>query len=262
MEHFMTETSSARPNPVRRVRHELRRRTLKVLRTEWLTQSYLAITFGTPELEGFTSLGFDDHIKLLFQTGGDSPAMRDYTPRSFDPLTRELTIEFAIHQPAGPATAWALGAKPGDTLDIGGPRGSFILDDVFDGYLFIADEAGVPALRRRLEELREGVPVHAILLQTEPGAPIPLPERAGLHAVALPATPDAVAAHLSRAPKPEGEVYAWVAAEASLARDLRALLVEDLGYDRRWVKAASYWRRGEIGVHEVIERGEGDAQPA
>lgn len=258
----MTDTSAARPNPVRRVRHELRRRTLKVLRTQWLTESYLAITFGTPELEGFTSLGFDDHIKLFFPTGGESPAMRDYTPRGFDPLTRELTIEFAIHHPAGPATAWALAAKPGDTLDIGGPRGSFILDDVFDGYLFIADEAGVPALRRRLEELRDGVPVLALLLQTEPGAPIPLPERAGLTAIALPASLDAVAAHLSRAAKPQGEVYAWVATEASLARDLRTLLVDELGYDRRWVKAASYWRRGEIGVHEVIERGEGDVQPA
>ncbi len=255
----MTDTSAARPNPVHRVRHEIRRRSLRVLRTEWLTESYLAITFGTPELEGFTSLGFDDHIKLFFPTGGESPAMRDYTPRAFDPLALELTIEFAIHHPAGPATAWALGAKPGDTLEIGGPRGSFVVDDVFDGYLFIADEAGVPALRRRLEELRHGVPVHAILLQTKPGAPIPLADRPGLTAVALPATLDAVTAHLAHVPRPEGEIYAWVAAEASLARDLRTLLVDELGYDRRWVKAASYWRQGDVGVHEVIERGEGDA---
>lgn len=257
-----TDTSTTRPNPVRRVRHELRRRRLTVLRTEWLTESYLAVTFGTPELEGFTSLGFDDHIKLFFPTAGESPAMRDYTPRAYDPLTLELTIEFAIHHPAGPATAWALSAKPGDMLESGGPRGSFVIDDVFDGYLFIADEAGAPALRRRLEELRPGVPVHAILLQTEPGAPIPLPGHKGLTAVALPATLDAVAAHLSGVPRPDGEIYAWVAAEASLARDLRTLLLDELGYDRRWVKAASYWRNGDAGVHEVIERGEGDPPPA
>ncbi|MGL1747182.1 siderophore-interacting protein, partial [Vibrio parahaemolyticus] len=48
--------------------------------------------------------------------------------RRFDPVLGTLTIDFALHQ-AGPATAWALAAKPGDRLEIGGPRGSTILAD-------------------------------------------------------------------------------------------------------------------------------------
>jgi NADPH-dependent ferric siderophore reductase len=38
--------------------------------------------------------------------------------------------------------------------------------------------------------------------------------------------------------------YAWVAGEASVVRDLRRLLVRDLGVDRRRVAFMGYWREG------------------
>ena len=36
------------------------------------------------------------------------------------------------------------------------PRGSFVVPDDFDWYLFIGDETALPAIGRRLEELRPG----------------------------------------------------------------------------------------------------------
>jgi NADPH-dependent ferric siderophore reductase len=69
-----------------------------------------------------------------------------------------LVIDFAIHE-AGPATKWAIKAAPGDTLDIGGPRGSAVVPDDFDWYLLIGDETALPSIGRRTEELRAGVPV-------------------------------------------------------------------------------------------------------
>jgi NADPH-dependent ferric siderophore reductase len=50
---------------------------------------------------------------------------------------------------------------------------------------------------------------------------------------------------------PSGEGYAWVAAEAATAKALRQYLVEQRGLDKERVKAAAYWKRGAVAVHET-----------
>ncbi len=77
---------------------------------------------------------------------------RDFTPRRYDPAQDTLEIDFAIHD-AGPATRWAVKAKPGDTLALGGPRGSFIIPTTYDWHLLVGDETALPAISRRLAEL-------------------------------------------------------------------------------------------------------------
>lgn len=88
------------PPNIRRVRHETRFRRLGVEHVEQLTPRMVRVTVGGAELRGFTSLGFDDHVKLMFPTPGGGelhlpsvgangpvfdgdvkPIMRDYTPR-------------------------------------------------------------------------------------------------------------------------------------------------------------------------------------
>ena len=56
----------------RRVRHELRFRQLDVTRVEDITPAMRRITLAGPDLAGFTSLSFDDHVKLFFP-GPDAP---------------------------------------------------------------------------------------------------------------------------------------------------------------------------------------------
>src|SRR6516164_10438986 len=120
----------------RRVRHEPRRRVLDVKRVDKIAAHMIRVTLGG-DLEGFTSLGFDDHIKLFFPDAGaeagSEPQMlaRDYTPRRYDAARNILEIDFAIHD-AGPATRWAEQARVGDALSIGGPRGSFIIPTNYD----------------------------------------------------------------------------------------------------------------------------------
>ena len=74
-------------------------------------------------------------------------SMRDYTPHSFDAEAQLLSIDFAVHE-AGPATAWALQAAPGQQLGIAGPRGSFIVPAAFDGHLLIGDDADAHSVIR------------------------------------------------------------------------------------------------------------------
>src|SRR5262245_4225604 len=110
---------------IERVRHELRRRRLTVARVDHVARQMKRFVLRGEDLRGFTSQGFDDHVKLFFPDSSGEVAMRDFTPRRFDAQAGELWIDFFLHE-AGPATKWAASAAEGDSLDIGGPKGSAI----------------------------------------------------------------------------------------------------------------------------------------
>jgi NADPH-dependent ferric siderophore reductase len=247
----------------RRVRHETRRRALTVKQIEKIAAHMIRVKL-TGDLEGFVSLGFDDHVKLFFPDGttnaDGAPNMlgRDFTPRRYDEATNTLEIDFAIHD-AGPATRWAAQAKPGDTLNLGGPRGSFIIPFAFDWHLLIGDETALPAIGRRLAELPAGTravvlaevdgPGDEITFKTEANATITWAHRNG----APPGASDALSRTLSTLKFPAGDYYAWVACESLTAKGLRQQLIADHGANPKWMRAAAYWRCGEVAVHEVIE---------
>src|SRR5271154_1252706 len=110
----------ADPRSPQRVRHEPRRRTLTITQVEKIAAHMIRVTL-TGDLEGFVSLGFDDHIKLFFPDGTTNaegaPNMpgRDFPPRRYAPAANTLEVDFAIHD-AGPATRWAAQAAPGQQL--------------------------------------------------------------------------------------------------------------------------------------------------
>jgi NADPH-dependent ferric siderophore reductase len=246
----------------RRVRHEPRRRQLQVERIEKVAANLVRVTLGG-DLDGFTSLGFDDHVKLFFpngRTGEDGQPQadsRDYTPRRYDPATNTLDIEFVIHD-AGPATRWAMQAQPGQPLSIGGPRGSFVIPNNYDWHLLIGDDTALPAIARRLAELPAGARV--VVLAEVDGLPdqiaftsaadvtVTWAHRDGVEAGAS----DVLARTLKTMTLPKGDYYAWVAAESLIAKALRAQLIADHGANPKWMRAAGYWRRGAVAVHDTF----------
>ena len=244
-----------------RIRHELRRRMLTVSSTELLTPRMKRFGFTSPDLHDFVSASHDDHIKLFFPGAGKDAdgremCMRDFTPRRFDSRRGTLFIDFALHE-AGPAMLWAASAQVGDTLQIGGPRGSSVVPDDFDWYLLIGDETALPAIGRRVEELRAGVPVATFVLM-EVGETQDFPTKAAWkpHWIVRDGSLDDAAllrAALADHALPTGEGFVWIAAEASVARSMRSFITEDLGHPRQWTKAAGYWKRGQADVHEKIE---------
>jgi NADPH-dependent ferric siderophore reductase len=253
----MTSDITPPRHQITRVRRETRRRLLTVTEVERITPQMQRIRFASPDLHDFESGAPDDHIKLFLPTSAepDGTCMRDYTPRRFDPAAGTLTIDFALHQ-AGPATAWALDAKPGDQLEIGGPRGSNLVTDDFDWYLLIGDETALPAIGRRLEELRPGVAVTTLVVvdslaecqtvRTEADWTPRWVTRAGqeLDDGAL------IARALADHRPPSGDGYVWIAAEAQAARAIRTLVTETWDHPAGWLKSAGYWVRGEPGAHE------------
>ena len=241
---------------VTRVRHVIKRRTGEVVRVVPITPELIRITLRGADFSDFDSMSFDDHVKVFFPApGAGDPVMRDFTPRRFDQAKGELDLEFYLHE-AGPATTWAAQARVGQSLVIGGPRGSMIIPAAFDWHLLIGDETALPAIARRLEELPESV-VAIVVAEVAGGyAQIDFKSRAAMRVTwihrdgAMSGLPAAVAA-LPAFPASEG--YAWAAAESSVVRELRAHLVTVRGLDKSRIRAAAYWKRGAQSIHEVLE---------
>jgi NADPH-dependent ferric siderophore reductase len=257
-----------------RVRHELKRRLLSVQRVQQLTPHMVRVTLGGPDLAGFSSPGFDDHVKvffpdpatgeLVFPAGPDSaedgprPTMRDYTPQHFDPQALTLVIDFALHD-AGPATTWAAQAQVGQTLGVGGPRGSFVLPTDFDGHLLIGDDTAIPAIRRRLAELPAQAPALVLIEVDGPADEQALPSAAHatvvwVHRLGQPhGQQPLLLERLRSLALPAGDIHAWVGCETHTAKALRAHLVGERGVQPQWTKAAGYWRAGDAAAHDKIE---------
>jgi NADPH-dependent ferric siderophore reductase len=258
-----TATESIDPRAPRRVRHQPRRRVLAIERADKIAAHMIRVTL-TGDLDGFVSLGFDDHVKLFFPDGtvdaDGAPNMlsRDFTPRRHDPAANTLEIDFALHD-AGPATRWAAQAKPGDTLNLGGPRGSFIIPTDYDWHLLVGDETALPAISRRLAELPAGARALVVGEVDGPADETPFDTKANATIVwahrngAAPGESDALAKKIAAMTFPRGDYYAWVACESLIAKALRAQLIADHGANPKWMRAAAYWRRGAVAVHEVIE---------
>lgn len=254
--HAPTETSTetpietpAAPRQVQRIRHELKRRDLTVLRVANLSPHVRRVVFGGDALADFVSASYDDHVKMFFPAGTETVA-RDYTPRHVDTAARELTVEFALHGD-GPAANWARDAAPGQQVTIGGPRGSFVVPLDFDWYLLVGDDTALPAIARRLEELPAGCRA-IVRLQVSGANRRPLTTAATLDLQWSDDT-TALLADVRALALPTGHGYAWCAAEAAVAALARRILVDEKGHDRRAIRAASYWKRGAIAHHENLE---------
>lgn len=262
---------------ITRVRHELRLRLATVARVEKLAPKMVRVTLRGEDLHGFTSLGFDDHVKLFFPTadgdlilpvvgsqaaphadGDPAPIMRDFTPRAFAATAAELTIDFLLHGD-GPATTWAAQAAPGQKLGIGGPKGSSIISlEGIDSHAFIGDETAIPAIGRRLEELPANTAA-LVVIEADDDCVQPLSSRADTEIVWVKRdsrydAPGAQLVDKLRALQlPQGRCFAWAATETQAARAIRRHLTAERGMDKQWVKAAGYWQRGASGVHSVIQ---------
>jgi NADPH-dependent ferric siderophore reductase len=216
----------------------------------------LRVGFVSPDLHDFVSAAADDHIKLFFPVG-DETVMRDFTPRAFDTAKGALWIDFALHE-AGPATEWATSAGIGDTLQIGGPRGSTIVPDDYDWHLLVGDETALPAMARRADELTPGVPVatYAIVADAQEAMSFQSPADLVQTWIVRDGRGDDAAqlrAALEGFAPPPGDGFIWIAAEGAVARALRQYMIDERGHPREWMKAAGYWARGKADGGGKIE---------
>ncbi|MBB1200869.1 siderophore-interacting protein [Enterobacteriaceae bacterium 89] len=157
---------------------------VRLVRKTEISPSMLSLVFSGPEVAQMKRDAADQRIKMLFPSEDGTPSallaegewyktaqempkekrpvIRTYTLRHVDPLNQEVTVEFVSHGQEGPASAWAINAVAGETLQIVAPNAAH--KESSGGYewtppaglvnaLIVADETALPAARGILEQL-------------------------------------------------------------------------------------------------------------
>lgn len=248
------------PRYPQRVRNDLRFRELDVLRVERVNAGFQRIVLGGEALEGFSSRGFDDHTKVFFPVPGTTfvppvvteegidwgegvrPQARDYTPL-FDAEHNELVLDFFVHD-GGVASRWALEAKVGDKLTIGGPRGSLVVPEDYAWQLYVCDESGMPALRRRLEtiaSLKVRPEIHAVVTVGDASYKTYLAHLSGFNITWIVGhSEQAVADQLAALTVPAEDYFIWLTGEGKVVKNLSRRFETD-AIDQQLVRASAYW---------------------
>jgi NADPH-dependent ferric siderophore reductase len=231
------------------------------------------ITFAGGDLTGFTPLGPDTFLYVLLPPPGrdaltidrsftweaygqmpeeDRPVGAYYTLREWRPGAAELDMLFVLHEPAGPASAWAARAQPGDPVALWGPRESYAPPAGTDWYLLVADDTGLPAVARILETLPDGPPVNVVAEVDGAAEHQALPDRPGteVHWVHRDgAEPGTVAGRTEAAVRaiglPPGEGYVWGGGESRTLTAVRRYVRREVGLPRERVSLVAYWRHSD-----------------
>ncbi|WP_460100061.1 siderophore-interacting protein [Qipengyuania sp. 483] len=243
-------------------------RTLEVLSTETLSPSMHRLSLGGAGLAGFPEGQAGGYIKLMLPGEGERPIVRTYTIRRQTP--EALVVDFALHggEAAGPATRFALAAKQGDTVRIGGPGPAKPLPAGRDFYLVAGDMTALPAIGVNLEALDRRARGHvAIELQSEEDRQrLDAPSGVTIEWVVNPQpglAPDLLVDALRAVELPDGNVAAWAACEFSSMRALRDFFRGELRLGGDDLYISSYWKHGlEETKHKVLKREDAEAQAA
>ncbi len=193
----------------------------------------------------------DDHEK---------PIVRTYTIRKFDAVAGQVDVDFFIHEEAGPASRWALNAKPGDKIGLSGPGPHKLAEHDRDWFLFAGDMSALPALGANIEKVPADAKGHALLeiLDEADSQDLPFPEGIAVQWLVNP-HPDRANTVLYDAFKQvqwlEGKPYVWVAGESGAVKMIRQYLRKERSLNREDFYLSGYWQIGltEDG-HQKIKR--------
>ena len=246
----------SRPRPVPRI--------LSVVRVEPLSQNMRRVIVAGDALKDWPEGRDGANIKLLIPDpawsldefrdrieAGPRPTVRTYTARRFDRETGELWIDFVVHDGGGPASDWALSAKPGALIGVAGPSGVKLTATDADWYLICADMSAMPAAEAAIESLPRAAKGQIVFeVQSERD------KRAIAHPPGMqlnwlihdqPHTASEQQIDLAQSLDwPDGRAAVFVAGEAGVIRAFRHWLVKERNLPKDDVYISGYWKIGLI----------------
>ncbi|MDR6978643.1 NADPH-dependent ferric siderophore reductase [Streptomyces sp. 3330] len=246
---------------------------LHVVRTRRLGPSLVRVTFAGQDLEHFFSDGHDQSLSLFLPHPGQSEprvphelgdgwwqawrelpdgvraVMRSYTLRALRRDPDEIDVDFVLHTPAGPASAWAAGAGAGDRVVLLGPALAdnrairFRPPGDTDLIVLWGDGSALPAIASILESLPAGQRVRVWLEVHDAGDVQELTTAADAEVTWVVGAGSVDALREARLPAAE-RPYVWIAGESGCVKALRRHFVRERGFDRRRITFVGYWRQG------------------
>jgi ATP-binding cassette subfamily B protein IrtA len=222
---------------------------MTVLSVADITPGFRRIRFHAPTMIDGRETPTASFIRLWAPDpdGSDRVHQRGYTLIDPDPATGEVTFDFVLHQPAGPAASWAAAAVPGSTI-----TASYISFTKFEppepepeGYLLIGDPSAIPAINGILATLAPEAQVIVLLQVVTPGdEAIPVtPHRNASVTWIADGKPETVAAAIPK--RDWSNWHAWLAGEAKMVKKLRATLNQEHGFPLTDIQHRAYWMRGK-----------------
>jgi NADPH-dependent ferric siderophore reductase len=211
-----------------------------------LTPRMRRVQFTSPDLDRFDHLAGQD-MALTFRRVDAPPVRRRYTIRHFDRDHYVLDLDFVMHGD-GPGMRWAQAARPGDSIEVVGPRGKITLVGDAAWHLFAGDATAVPGALAMMEALARDVPALAFLQvdgpeerQSVDGA---RGQRTNWHYEhQAPNGAAGLVAAVVGAALPPGRGHAYLAGEVALVTALKATLLSR-GWSPEDISAKAYWNRG------------------
>jgi ATP-binding cassette subfamily B protein IrtA len=223
--------------------------TMTVVWVHEVTPGFRRIRFHAPTMIDGRETPTASFIRLWAPDpdGSGKVHQRGYTLIDPDPKTREVTFDFVLHQPAGPAGLWAAAAKPGDTITASYfSYTSFEAPDPApEGYLLIGDPSAIPAINGILGVLPAETEIIVLLQAITPGdETIPVKAHRGANITWIAdASPEALLAAMPV--RDWSNWHVWLAGEAKTVKTIRAGLNTRHGFPLADITHRAYWMRGK-----------------
>jgi NADPH-dependent ferric siderophore reductase len=242
----------ARPDELVTMIQGVRRWTLEVMESRMVTPRMHRIRLGSPEFGVFDYRPGQD-VMLWVPADGGRMVYRRYTIRHFDRAVGSLDLDVFAHGGEGPGDRWAQAVRPGDVVDVVGPRGKISLVAA-PWHLFAGDETYIPATFAMLEALPAGTPAWAFLEVAGPEEEQRLSVGADVRLVwihrgnaSLGDLADLVTA-VGSAELPASPGHAYVGAELQVAKALSRVLGAR-GFDSSRISSKAYWGRSRANAN-------------
>jgi len=219
---------------------------LEVAAVRDLTPRMRRVQLTSPDLDRFDYLTGQD-MALTFRRADAPPVRRRYTIRHYDRDHHLLDLDFVLHGD-GPGMKWAQAARPGDSIEVVGPRGKITLVRDAAWHLFAGDATAVPGALAMMEALPRGVPALAFLQVDDPEERQSVedarrPQISWHYEQQAPNGAAGLVAAVSGAGLPLGRGHAYLAGEVALVTELKATLLSH-GWAAEDISAKAYWNRG------------------
>lgn len=187
--------------------------------------------------------------------GASTEYQRGYTLLDAEPQEGTFFLEFVLHEPAGPASAWAARAQVGDVLSAHTPgEHCFELAAPAERVLLVGDSASIPAFNQIIASLDDSLMVELCLEQHHPDdRDIPLCPHPNLSVRWV--VRDS-ARSLTRALRKDSlrGVQVWAAVERDSAKHLRRAARLSTWTDADRTLLQGYWVQGSpMGIERPVE---------